>query len=101
MIYELEFTDSAWKEWQKLDETLRVQLKKKLAEILKMPHIPKAKLSGGSNLYKIKLKKSGYRLVYQVFDDVVTVTVIAIGKRERNDVYKIALQRLQSRPPNH
>lgn len=80
----------------KHDETLRTQFKKKLAEILKMPHIPKAKLSGGSNLYKIKLKKSGYRLIYQVFDDVVTVTVIAIGKRERNDVYKIALQRLQS-----
>ncbi len=96
MIYELEFKDSAWKEWQKLDDTLRVQLKKKLTEILKMPHIPKAKLSGGANLYKIKLKKSGYRLVYQVFDDVVTVTVIAVGKRERNDVYKIALQRLQS-----
>jgi mRNA interferase RelE/StbE len=35
-------------------------------------------------------------LVYQVFDNVVTVMVIAIGKRERNDVYKIALQRLQS-----
>lgn len=94
MIYELEFKDSALKEWRKLDEPLRTQLKKKLAEILKMPHIPKAKLSGGSNLYKIKLKKSGYRLVYQVFNDVVTVTVIAIGKRERNDVYKIALKRL-------
>lgn len=78
----------------KHDETLRTQLKKKLAEILKMPHIPKAKLSGGSSLYKIKLKKSGYRLVYQVFDNVVTVTVIAIGKRERNDVYKMALKRL-------
>lgn len=59
-----------------------------------MPHIPKAKLSGGANLYKIKLKKSGYRLVYQVFDEVVTVTVIAVGKRERNEVYETALQRL-------
>jgi mRNA interferase RelE/StbE len=94
MIYELEFKDSALKEWQKLDDTLREQFKKKLSSILKSPHIPKARLSGGVNLYKIKLKKSGYRLVYQVFDDVVMVTIIAIGKRERNDVYKTALGRL-------
>lgn len=94
MIYELEFKDSAWKEWQKLDDTLRTQFKKKLSSVLKMPHIPKAKLSGGANLYKIKLKKLGYRLVYQVFDEVVTVTVIAVGKRERNEVYETALQRL-------
>ncbi len=59
MIYELEFKDSAWKEWRKLDDSLREQFKKKLAAILKSPHIPKARLSGGENLYKIKLKKSG------------------------------------------
>ncbi len=34
MIYELEFKDSALKEWQKLDETLRLQLKKKLTDAL-------------------------------------------------------------------
>jgi mRNA interferase RelE/StbE len=47
------------------------------------------------NLYKIKLKKSGYRLVYQVSDQVVTVTVIAIGKREGSKVYNVALQRIE------
>ena len=95
MIYELDFKESALKEWHKLDSTLRTQFKKKLAEVLKMPHIPKSKLSGGVNLYKIKLKKSGYRLVYQVSDQVVTVTVIAIGKREGSEVYNLALQRIE------
>lgn len=94
MNYELEFKNSALKEWKKLDKTLQVHFKKKLNEVLKNPHILKARLSGGKNLYKIKLKKSGYRLVYQVFDNTVTVTVIAIGKRERNDAYETALQRL-------
>ena len=56
--------------------------------------IPKSKLSGGVNIHKIKLRKSGYRLVYQVSDQVVTVTVIAIGKREGNKVYDVALERL-------
>ena len=94
MIYELDFKESALKEWHKLDATLRTQFKKKLVEVLKMPHIPKSKLSGGVNIYKIKLRKSGYRLVYQVSDQVVTVTVIAIGKREGNKVYDVALERL-------
>jgi mRNA interferase RelE/StbE len=42
----------------------------------------------------IKLRQLGYRLVYQVDDNIVTITVIAVGKRERNAVYQAALQRL-------
>ena len=53
------------------------------------------KLSGADNMYKIKLVQSGYRLVYKVEDDVVIVTVLAVGKRERSDVYNKALKRLK------
>jgi len=51
-------------------------------------------LSGADNLYKIKLRQSGYRLVYKVEDDIVIVTVLAVGKRERSDVYKKAIHRI-------
>ncbi len=40
--------------------------------------------------YKIKLRAVGYRLVYRVDDDVVYVTVISIGKRERLQAYLAA-----------
>ena len=60
------------------------------------PHIPAAALSGAQNLYKIKLRQQGYRLVYSVTDDTVTVTVIAVGKRNRNEIYEIALSRLNT-----
>ena len=40
--------------------------------------------------YKIKLRAAGYRLVYRVDDDVVYVTVISIGKRERLQAYLAA-----------
>jgi mRNA interferase RelE/StbE len=43
--------------------------------------------------YKIKLKTIGYRLVYQVRDDVLFVTVVAIGKRDRSRVYVDARDR--------
>lgn len=88
MTYKLEFKKSALKEWKKLGATLQQQFKKKLAERLENPHVPASRLSGGDNLYKIKLRQSGYRLVYKVVDDVVIVTVLAVGKRERGEVYK-------------
>lgn len=94
MTYSLEFKKSALKEWNKLGSTLKLQFKKKLSERLKTPHVSTSKLSGSDNMYKIKLRQSGYRLVYKVEDKIVTVTVLAVGKRERSDVYKKAMKRL-------
>ena len=45
------------------------------------------------HLYKIKLRQAGYRLVYEVNDQVITVTVVAIGKREGGAVYNNAFKR--------
>ncbi len=91
--YELEFVPSALKEWKKLGIPVRDELKKKLGERMKNPHVPKDRLSGGTNLYKIKLRSSGYRLVYEVDDNIITIFVLSVGKRERNEVYKKALER--------
>jgi mRNA interferase RelE/StbE len=44
--------------------------------------------------YKIKLRSAGHRLVYQVRDNEVVVSVVAVGKRERNAVYKAAMKRM-------
>jgi len=40
-----------------------------------------------------KLRASGYRLVYEVVDDEVMIFVIAVGKRDKNIVYKKAHKR--------
>jgi len=93
MTYELEFSEKAWKEWQRLGSTLREQFKKKLQERLANPHVPADRLSGLGNAYKIKLRSAGYRLVYRVVDEVLVVTVIAVGKRERGQVYEEAVKR--------
>jgi mRNA interferase RelE/StbE len=94
MSYELKYLEIALKEWGKLDSTIREQFKKKLKERLVNPKVKSSKLSGPANRYKIKLRGSGYRLVYQVEDEIVTVIVIAVGKRERNRVYKMASKRI-------
>lgn len=95
MTYKLDFVPSALKEWKKLGATLKNQFLSKLTERLRNPHVPKDRLSKGKNLYKIKLRSSGYRLVYEVEDHIITVFVLSVGKRDRNEVYKNALNRIQ------
>ena len=93
MTYELGFMEEALKEWRHLDSTVREQFKTKLTERLQNPRVPSAKLSGHLDRYKIKLRSIGYRLVYEVRDNQLIVVVVAVGKRERNGVYKVAAKR--------
>ena len=93
MTNKLEFLPSARKEWDKLGHTLREQFKKKLAERLELPRVPADALHGMPDCYKIKLKSSGYRLVYEVIDERVVISVVAVGKRERSTVYERAKKR--------
>lgn len=46
--------------------------------------------------YKIKLRKQGYRLVYNVEDDALVVLVLAVDKREDMAAYRSAIERLLS-----
>lgn len=94
MIYELAFLPSAQKEWRDLDNSIKQQFKTALAKRLENPCIPSAALHGMPDCYKIKLRKIGYRLVYRVDDNVIMITVIAIGKRDRSAVYDAANSRL-------
>jgi len=93
MSYELGFLEEALKEWRKLDGSIREQFKEKLAERLENPRVPAALLSGQKDRYKIKLRSAGFRLVYEVRDRQLIVVVVAVGKRERNAVYKAAAKR--------
>lgn len=93
MTFRLEFLPSARKEWDKLGATLREQFKRKLAERLDHPRVQPDALRGLPDHYKIKLRVAGYRLVYRIEDERVTVVVVAVGKRERSEVYETAKKR--------
>ncbi|WPP46339.1 type II toxin-antitoxin system RelE/ParE family toxin [Pseudomonas sp. AN-1] len=88
MTYSLEFLPSELKEWEKLGHTGREQLKKKLRERLELPRVQTDALREMPNHYKIKLRASGYRLVYRVEDE--RVVVVAVGKCERGAAYEKA-----------
>lgn len=94
MSYKLKFKNEALKEWGKLDNDVRSHFKKCLIKRLENPRVESARLCGLKDCYKIKLRAAGYRLVYEVRDNEVVVSVVAVGKRERNQVYNIASKRI-------
>lgn len=92
-LYKIHFTQTSLKEFQKLGDTVKEQFKKKLKALQKNPHIASAKLSDElAGCYKIKLRSSDYRLVYQVKDDVLVIVVIGMGKCQ--NFYKAKASRL-------
>ena len=94
MTYKLGFHLSAKKEWDALEPQIKNQFKKKLLERIEEPRVESARLNGMADCYKIKLRSIGYRLVYQVIDEQILITVVAVGKREKNKAYKAAIKRI-------
>lgn len=66
---------------------------RQLKERLENPHVPASQLHGRKDQYKIKLRGAGYGLFYPVEDEIITVIVVGVGKRENDDVYKMTQNR--------
>lgn len=94
MIYNLNFKQEAKKEWDKLNHSIKLVFIKKLEERLKDPHIKSSRLRQLKDCYKIKLRRAGYCLVYQVRDNELIVSVVTVGKRDKNKAYNLAMKRL-------
>lgn len=97
--YRLRFVPEALAEWQRLDGSVKELLRKALKKRLQQPRLPGAELHGDlRDCYKFKLRKQGYRLVYQVDEGVLVVLVLAVDKREDLQAYRSAVARLK---PGH
>jgi mRNA interferase RelE/StbE len=94
MSYKLSFHPKALKEFKQLDKSIAEQFKKKIAQRLEEPKVEKDKLSGFNDVYKIKLRMSGFRLAYKVEDENITIIVLVVGKRENNKVYNLLHTRI-------
>lgn len=97
--YRLQFVPQAREEWDKLDGSVRAQFAKVLLRRLEMPKVPSAALTSMPDCYKVKLRSTGFRLVYQVQDDVLVLLTIAVGKRDKSAVYDAAKLRLTDNAP--
>ena len=83
---------------KELDNSLQIQVFKKLKQIQISPELG-LPLGNKNNLNlsgfrKVYLAKKRVRIVYEVQDDVLSIYTIAIGKRDDMEVYKKANERL-------
>jgi mRNA interferase RelE/StbE len=81
-------------EWNSLDGSVKSQFKKILQKRLLSPRLPGSELHRDlNNCYKIKLRQSGYRLIYEVSDSNQALLVLAVHKRDDFLAYKLAAKR--------
>lgn len=92
--YRLQFLPQAKEEWDRLDGSVRAQFAKVLLRRLDVPRVRAAALTAMPDCYKIKLRSTGFRMVYRVQDDLLVLLTIAVGKRDKSAVYDAAKLRL-------
>ena len=83
---------------KELDNSLQIQVFKKLKQIQNSPEIG-LPLGNKNNMNlsgfrKVYVSKKRVRIVYEVQNDVLSIYTIAIGKRDDMEVYKKANERL-------
>jgi len=98
-MYEYKFHPEAEKELAKLNRSVQLLFAKTLKKILKSPELG-VDLGNKNNLNLSGLKKmyfdhKRYRIVYQILEDEIVIHLIAIGKRDKMEVYEKASERVE------
>lgn len=85
MIYQIEFTKGALKKLKKLPTDIKERIDSKILELADEPR-PNGvkKLEGDDSLYRIRV--NDYRIIYQIQDNVLLVTVVKVG--HRREIYR-------------
>jgi mRNA interferase RelE/StbE len=96
-MYEIKFHPLVEEDLKKLNNSVRIEVFKKLKKIQKSPEL--GELLGNKNginlsgFRKMYVAKKQVRIVYQIVEKMVLIKVLVIGKREDMIVYKEAQKR--------
>ena len=82
--YRLLIKPSAVKELEGVPRKDRRRLATRMRELAERPRPPGAEKLSGHSLYRVR--RGNYRILYEIIDHDLTVTVIKIG--HRRDVYR-------------
>ncbi|MGB5792144.1 type II toxin-antitoxin system RelE family toxin [Poseidonibacter sp.] len=97
-MYELKLHPKVEDDLKELDNELQIQVFKKLKQIQNSPELG-LPLGNKNNMNlsgfrKVYVAKKRVRIVYEFQDNVLSIYIIAIGKRDDMEVYKKANDRL-------
>ena len=83
-MYKLLFLSSAKKEFKKLDIVVQKNIKEKLILLSTNPNILKNNIKAlkGEFKGKFRLRINQYRVVFQIIDNEMIITIITIGHRK-------------------
>lgn len=85
MSYEIEFTNAARKQFNKLSKSVQRQIKPVINSLANNPR-PHGYIELHGKLKGLYRVRSGdYRIIYTVSDDVLLVLILKIG--DRSDIY--------------
>ena len=103
MKYEIEFIPEAVKDYKKLDGSIKKLVNSKIDDLSQNPLLGES-LGNKFNIdlsgfYKIYLAKKKYRIVYKLHSDdkIEIIEVLGIGKRDKEEIYRIIGSRLKFR----
>ena len=82
--YRIEFTKKAAKQLDKLSDNIANPILNAIASLAEEPRSIGAKKLKGREGYRIR--QGDYRIIYDIYDDILLVDVVAIGHRK--DIYK-------------
>jgi len=83
-MYELVFLTSAKKEFKKLDTSVQKIIKKKLIQLVEDPERLKNNIKPlkGEHKGKFRLRVHQYRIIFQIKEGELIITIIRIGHRK-------------------
>ncbi len=85
MSYKVEILKDALKQLKKIPSELRERIQVKIDDLATLPRPDGVKkLKGKENAYRIKV--SDYRVIYDIFDNVLLVSVVEV--KHRSKAYK-------------
>jgi mRNA interferase RelE/StbE len=78
--YKIQFTKSALKQLDRLPDVIAETLLAKIHSLAKNPRPTGCKKLSGRDGYRVR--QADYRIIYDVFDNILLVEVIAVGHRK-------------------
>lgn len=87
-MYSLVFLTSAKKEFKKLDPVVQKRIKEKLLLLVENPNVLKNNIKPlkGEHQGKFRLRVNQYRIVFQINEGELIITIIRVGHRK--EVYE-------------
>jgi mRNA interferase RelE/StbE len=100
MVYKVEFFPDAEKDFDALDRSIRKEVAKKIEGLAENPFLgkPLGKKYGVdlTGFYKIYVSKKKYRILYRLIGKhIEVIEIVGIGKREKEEVYRLVARRLK------